>query len=498
MSSEELLALTPVSPYPLSEEERAHCQALAEALAEETPALRAIPSELESMVVHELPKRRPRQVLLDDFSVISHIEGVLGLEFYTSRAFVRAGEGDVVLGTFPPIAGYPAYMAERLGLGLATHVHVPPAADALPFAVCQAGLAHPAALEQVVQALGTDNQDIWLHPYMGHQRLWALAIQLQKRLPVPLKVVAPPPVLCDLVNNKPWFLDVVRRAVGAEHAVPSHTATCAQEAVEPLREYAQAYSFVSTKLADSASGMGTGIFPSEEILALAPEALSEKMTRWLHEKDWVEGRSPAISVEPWLTDVHGSPSVQLWIPPTGTPLVEGIYDQLFYADDPHVFLGSIPSQRPAHQQQALAHTGAMIGHVFQLLGYVGRCSFDTILSGPSANEAGVRYVECNGRWGGTSTPMTLNNRVFGDYRQQPYVASDFDDERLKGMLFQDFVSIFDDILYDVRTQQGWAIVYNVGCLQPAGKLDIMTLGATFEEAQKRQEMFRELVETRLG
>ena len=49
--------------------------------------------------------------------------------------------------------------------------------------------------------------------------------------------------------------------------------------------------------------------------------------------------------------------------------------------------------------------------VLQHLGYVGRCSLDAILVGNDETTARLYWVECNGRWGGASIPMTLNQRL---------------------------------------------------------------------------------------
>ena len=64
----------------------------------------------------------------------------------------------------------------------------------------------------------------------------------------------------------------------------------------------------------------------------------------------------------------------------------------------------------------------VLATVFQHLGYVGRCSFDLVLIGDSIETADFQFIECNGRWGGTSLPMTLMNRMFGDWSAQPFAT----------------------------------------------------------------------------
>ena len=49
--------------------------------------------------------------------------------------------------------------------------------------------------------------------------------------------------------------------------------------------------------------------------------------------------------------------------------------------------------------------------VLQHLGYIGRCSLDAIVVGSDQASARHYWVECNGRWGGASIPLTLNRRL---------------------------------------------------------------------------------------
>jgi len=61
----------------------------------------------------------------------------------------------------------------------------------------------------------------------------------------------------------------------------------------------------------------------------------------------------------------------------------------------------------------LASEGTRLAVLLQELGYFGRCSFDAVISGPDLDNAELHWIECNGRWGGVSLPMTLANRLSG-------------------------------------------------------------------------------------
>ena len=105
-----------------------------------------------------------------------------------------------------------------------------------------------------------------------------------------------------------------------------------------------------------------------------------------------------------------------------------------------------------------------------------------MLGDPHA-EFTVRFTECNGRWGGTSTPMHLVDRVVSGPRPR-YRAQDFVHERLLSSSFGELLERVGGDAFDARTQTGRYIFYNVGPLSGCGKLDVIALGATQVEAEQ--------------
>jgi len=70
----------------------------------------------------------------------------------------------------------------------------------------------------------------------------------------------------------------------------------------------------------------------------------------------------------------------------------------------------------------LANEAMMLATLLQDLGYFGRCSFDALLVGGAGADVSLHWVECNGRWGAVSIPMTLANRLVGDLNRAPFVV----------------------------------------------------------------------------
>lgn len=125
----------------------------------------------------------------------------------------------------------------------------------------------------------------------------------------------------------------------------------------------------------------------------------------------------------------------------------------------------------------------MLASLFQRLGYVGRCSFDMILVGDGVHNCRLEMIECNGRWGGTSLPMTLMNRIFGDWSRQPYavrIAHDIPD--LNRVTFAALMNGFGEAVFDQRTGTGNLIFIDPGRMTSRSGIEALVLGETWEKA----------------
>jgi hypothetical protein len=137
---------------------------------------------------------------------------------------------------------------------------------------------------------------------------------------------------------------------------------------------------------------------------------------------------------------------------------------------------------PQSVNDTLTEASLKVGVALQSLGYVGRCSFDFILVPGQDGDRFAKFTECNGRWGGTSTPMHLVDRLVGQPRP-PYWAQDFMHHGLVGVPFPQILDRVGDALFDPATGKGRYVFYNVGPLAGHGKLDVVALAETPEEAE---------------
>ena len=146
-------------------------------------------------------------------------------------------------------------------------------------------------------------------------------------------------------------------------------------------------------------------------MAAAPlGAIQRFLRRRLHALGWA-GRFPLL-VGVWDSNVVCSPSAQIWIPTleTGPPRLDGIFEQRVQGLGAK-FVGGERTILEENVQVRLAREALHIASVLQRIGYFGRCSFDAVVVQDQNRKLEPHWIECNGRWGGVSIPMTAAYRL---------------------------------------------------------------------------------------
>lgn len=417
-------------------------------------------------------------LLLEDFSDIPFLDGIDGIEWYQLRSRTRAGDGDYFAATQNPVAGYEDYNREHLEIGAPNYLQAKPA-DTGALGVADACREDPTAFK-TLETIVDEKGGLRLHPYMGSRSVWRLAEELKKRTGGCVEVLGPTPPAVFAANHKGLLDRAVRILFGDKAVCRTAKSKDARTLARAASQFTGAEK-IALKMVDYASAMGNAVYSAAELFAGTEDDIVARIRAFMEKHRW-NGQEEILMVE-WRTDSRQSPSSQLWIPPLGegAPRVDGIFEQLLDGDN-GIFQGSLPSSLPPPLQERIARMSLQAGRVFQELGYTGRCSFDFILCGDDPI-----FVECNGRWGGTSIPMALLERIFGEKKVPFYRARDYVDSKLAGRPFPEILARLKDSLYDARTGNGHFILYNVGCLRDSGKFDVIALGATREESSHRLE-----------
>lgn len=419
---------------------------------------------------------------LDDFSAIPFLVDISGVEEYQHRARLRTRGGELFCAVTAPTEGYEEYCLERLCLEPVDFLALEPTEEGPLFLgdACRS----PLPFEHLVSS-ARKKGGLLLHPFMAIDGIWDLAALISERSAVPVTVLGPPPPVTWMANDKQSFGDVVASVLGEDWLVESHGSSDPAALAKSLLDLANRVPTVGLKRLRCASAMGNEVHDSTALVDSGIEGVELLVRRFLDRTEW-DGIESVLAVSWEHTDL--SPSTQLWIPPldAGPPRLDGIYLQIL-AGEEKVFVGSRPSTLPKDVEHELAGASLALGATFQALGYVGRCSFDFLLLGEPEGEHSLKLTECNGRWGGTSTPMAFLDRLL-DGPRPAYRAQDVIHPDLVGAAFSEVLACLGDEAYDRRTGLGRYLLYNVGPLKGSGKLDVIALGETMEQADEAMEV----------
>lgn len=414
---------------------------------------------------------------LEDVTGIPFVDGVPGVEEYQHRARVRANSGDLFAAGTEQAPGYEEYCRE-IGLGSPEFLLARGSNKMAVAKACMEENALGRLVERTAAAGG-----LLIHPYMAIDSVWELARSVADASGAPVSVLGPPPPVLWAANDKSKLSRVVEESLSEEWIVETRRACEPEELAKHLADLANRWDWVGLKRTRCASAMGNMIFDARMLREESPESFLGFVKAFLKKTEWLDGEEVLV-VEWRPTDV--SPSTQLWIPPVGggSPFVEGVYEQIL--DGPErMFVGSRPSTMPLAVNEALTQASLQVATALQQMGYVGRCSFDFIITGELEGKFEAKFVECNGRWGGTSTPMRLVDRLISGGTRPAYIATDtYVPESHRGIAFPELKALLEDQLFDPATGEGRFILYNVGPLKSCGKFDIISLGDSPGEARR--------------
>ena len=460
-------------PHP-AEAEMKKVNSLAERLLLEHSEFQ-IPSIFQHLVPSSL--HQAASIHVDDLSGIARLHLRDTIAHYQDRARLRAGDGDVVLTCGEPPSGYEEYCESFLGLGRPQWLR--PQYHTNQLRVAEAAWEDRSVRRDLVRAIRRGGVE-YLHPHMGTLPVWELALLLTSASHRPVQVIAPLPALTRWVNDKVAFTSLVTRLFGGEVAPETDSAWNESTLVIKLKSMAEHCRYVGVKLPNSAGGEGNFVFNSTELRGKTSAEVKTLIRATL--PDQFELTAPLL-IDAWRTDTLCSPSSQMWIPPLGdgSPLVEGVFVQATIGAE-GTFVGNQPAELPDAITNSIVEKSWMLASVLQRLGYLGRCSFDLILVGESLDNCHLEFIECNGRWGGTSLPMTLMNRLFGDWKKRPFAAHDVEVSGLDALEFSELLDVVSHELFDVRTGDGNLVLYSPQKLKRYSAVDAVWLGNSCKDA----------------
>jgi hypothetical protein len=323
-------------------------------------------------------------------------------------------------------------------------------------------------------------------PHITTGTIWALARKLGEDSGQPVPVAGPLPTLSRLANNKLWFSKVAGALLGPEAVpveIPVHGAASLTGRVRSLAKH---NNNLVIKVPDSAGSAGNFVISCAEVRALSVGGTHTFLSELLAPVDG-DLHFP-LMVQVWENQVLTSPSAQIWIPDPkdGPPIIEGLYEQVI-SGPTGTFAGALQADLPPELDERMAHEALMLATVFQELGYFGRCSFDTVISGEDFASARLLWIECNGRWGGVSVPMTFLNTLFRDAIIPEFVIHHAPGATHLRQHFSEGIAKVGDLLWTPGGTEGIMFLTPSG-FETGENLHFVSLAATIERARDNAEL----------
>jgi hypothetical protein len=283
-------------------------------------------------------------------------------------------------------------------------------------------------------------------PHIGTGSVWRLAAAVAEATGLEICVASAPPRLTRRVNDKLWFARLAAEVLGETALPPTYAAHGPAVLAHRLRLLARSAERVVVKVPDSAGSAGNMCLAAREVAGASLPDIKNRLLRVLRAVGWCD--TYPLLVGAWEAPVLCSPSVQLWIPAIigGPPIIEGLFEQILEGEECS-FVGSVPAELPERWQRRLAEDAMRLASALQFLGYFGRCSLDSLLVGKTLDSAVLHWIECNGRWGGVSIPMTIVNRLTGGGAKAKFVVVHHIEEGLPPHPFADALKALDEILF---------------------------------------------------
>ena len=240
---------------------------------------------------------------------------------------------------------------------------------------------------------------------------------------------------------------------------------------------------IVVKVPDSAGSTGNFTFVAAELTDLSIAAIKQQLLHLMHMKGWRD-RYP-LQVGVWESNVLSSPSAQIWIPQPdiGAPLIEGIFEQIVEGAEGR-FVGARPAKLARGSRHRFIKEATMLATLFQHLGYYGRCSLDAIVSLSDNKKEQLHWIECNGRWGGVSIPLTLANELCSGERNAALFIVQQSSPGPSRISTHDFLNKLEDRLF-TRYQSEQGIVLLSPCEGPddSSRLNFCCLAHSEKEAE---------------
>lgn len=403
-----------------------------------------------------------------------------GTDTLEYRIGLLANADDLILLAGDRNPDFETYMGGLLGFKRLPVLKVEAKGNGSTLGTAKRCLTNPALMHRLADRVRA-HRGATIVPHISTGSIWTLAKRLHELTGEAIHVAGPPPNLTARVNDKIWFADVAARLLGENAVPPRLTAHGSAALTAHVHRLSQLWEKIVVKVPDSAGSAGNFPIRSASVRDLGAKALHNDLARRL--AAIAPSKHYPLMVEVWDCNVLSSPSAQMWIPRIceGDPIVEGVFDQVLSGAEGR-FVGAAPARLPKRWEDRLCADAMKLALLFQTLGYYGRCSFDAVIAGHDYESANLHWIECNGRWGGVSLPMTFMNKLFPNGEGPAYVIVQLSKLAVRPRSFQAALQSLKGRIYQPHGPAHGVILLTPGGIENGSGLHMISIGQCIDDA----------------
>jgi hypothetical protein len=299
-------------------------------------------------------------------------------------------------------ADFETYLARHLGLENVTFLELARSA-VLP--VAKLAFASSALIDRLA-GIASQSGGLTVIPYLATGNIWRLAQAIGDTAKQVVHVCGPSPRVTARCNDKLWFTRLAGSVLGGDATPPTMSAYGPAAAAAQVAHLSKRAAQVVIKVPDSAGSAGNVRVSSARLVTKTLPDIRDFLLDRLHATGWKDTYPVLVGV--WDDHVESSPSAQLWIPKLdqGNPFAEGVFEQTVMGEVA-AFTGAKRAALSESIRRKFVSEAQQMAEVLQKIGYYGPCSFDAVICAEKNGGNKTHWIECNGRWGGVSIPMTV-------------------------------------------------------------------------------------------
>lgn len=464
---------------PIEDDERDRLTSLAEKLLENEPALSST-THFGPNVDCGVHAGGPALLLADqsEISLYGAPEDTL-LEY---RLATLADAGDILILSHDRSPAFEDYLRDYLDISGLDVMEAASRSGERRWPLPKRCLQHEQLFHHIAHEMAGAGS-LTIVPYLSTGHVWNLARRLTEETGARVAIAAPPPRLARCVNDKVWFANRVKQVLGEQALSPSVIVYGPAALTGHVRHMSSGSRRLVIKIPDSAGSAGNLTLDTAMFRGQGSTPVRLHLLDMLTAMGW-QGTFP-LKIENWEEQILSSPSVQIWIPDRqhGLPIIEGVYEQIVEGVAGK-FSGAIKSSMPASMKHRLAKQAMSLAFLFQQLGYFGRCSMDALVTGADYGTADLHWIECNGRWGGVSVPMTLVNRLLPKPHDWHVMIVQRLNLDLPPRPIETVIDCVGDLLFQKRLGNEGTILLTPTCYERGAGVHFLAVARTLDKARK--------------